>query len=721
MIVTRDEAMPGRGEVLPAELQGGRTTRQRGEMGRASEDHPRDYHNGAAKPYADGRLKRHASVDSRPHILDDRHVAHGFGRSGDATPDFAIRAGHHTPGTNGTSISSDLPPRPRPVFDDPDRPLTPESVKEAQAAQHAQAQRKRNVLTKKPSLREVQAAQAANHAHRAAGGNITPEHQQQHPHQLVAEVKPRRSFSFGRMRGPRKPSLRNNFGKSKGSAPPLSGDQASIGYGGYPKAVHPRSRHGIGSDATGEMMGINMGIGDVGAHSGLGGDDWSLVDLPRTGEGLGLTMYAPSRRPSGEYAVAHTDHADRHVSTQGGEHGSIRTPGLDEGEVDISHASWAVKAPAHTTHTGRMTDMDQQQQARQYEAEPQQAQARARAQEARPFHRDLSTPAIPMPGAYITSVPPPTMTRDNGNTAERTLKTRPSFDSGTSVSEYHEASDRPLYGASGPARDLRIANPTPPPQSLLSKRYPSGTNANVPAPATRAYPYSDDNHRSDTRHIPRAMPAPSPGILPLGLPLGTGMSIPNDNRASQYTYSSEPMTSVLPIAGLPLGQNQGTTLDVPLSPGRPAVRGRGHDGLIDVGSVFGAQSIAGSVGYIGGGASQSVLGLTPERRSVQLPEMNRQQSAARLSGAGTGGMVQPQHAPVGGTEGQAQTGHRQGAQMGTSQYATYVRDLKEGSGSKDKRERDVRRYDANRGSVGSAAMGEAGPGPGSRRTRVQVG
>lgn len=739
---------------------------------RGSDDHPRECNNAGVRPYADGRLKRHASVDSRPDVLSHQPTvqdAHnGYAHPHPHAADFISRTGNHAPGTTGTSTasgSSELPPRPMPVFDDHDRPLTPENAREAQA----HAQRKRNVLTKKPSLKDTQAMHAAHAAqagqarqngHSHAGQIPPPQQQDQVQSDDASQSRPRRSFSFGRMRGYRKPSLKNNFGKGKNSAPPLASDNvhAQLGYGGLAgegiqEAVHPRSRHGIGSDATGETMAMGTSMGGLGS---LGGGDWSLVDLPQTqtGPGLGLSMYAPgaSRRHSHDGARGgaqqqehHRDQRDTLASTLGSPGrtygnggGSIQSPGVDEGEVDISQAAWAIKAPAHTTHAGSTSGWvaDHQRQ-RQYEVEQQQQQDGQQmapsASAPMPVQREISTPALPMPGAFYSSAQPP-LTRRQPNVGERALKTRPSFDSGTSVSEYHDASDRPVYrtgslSGQGQGRELHIANPTPPPQSLLSDRYPSDTNANFQGAAPHSYNDRESAHNTDTRYTPRAMPAPSPAILPLG----TGLSIPNDNRASHYTYSSEPMTSAAyaPALGMPLGATAAAQLDVPLSPTGAPSRGRAHDGLIDRGSVFGVQSVAGSVGYMGGGASQSVLGLSPDRRSVQLP-----MPEGAGAGAGTGTRQQPgmpvsvpvptppmtttAHTEVlsKGKSKEAISGQGQAPGQGqglgqASQYATYVRDVAEG--------RDPRRYDANRGSMISVATGEAGPGPGSRRTKVQVG
>ena len=526
VIISRDEAIPSRGEVLPAELQVERTTRQRGEgrgaawergKERGSGDHPREYNNAGARPYADGRLKRHASVDSRPEVLSHQPTvqdAHnGYAHPHAPAAGLVSRTGNYAPGTTGTSMSgsSGLPPRPLPVFDDHDRPLTPENAREAQA----HAQRKRNVLTKKPSLKDIQAMHVAHAAqagqarqddHSHVGQIPPPQQQDQNQSDDSSQARPRRSFSFGRMRGYRKPSLRNNSGKGKNSAPPPASDNlhAQLGYGGLagegmPEAVHPRSRHGIGSDATGETMTLGMGMGSgtsMGGLGGPGGGEWSLVDLPQTqtGSGRGLSMYAPvaSRRHSHDGARGgaqqqehHRDQRDTLASTLGSPGrtygnggGSIQSPGVDEGEVDIPQAAWAVKAPAHTAHAGSTSGWvaDHQRQ-RQHEHEQQQrqqqdGQAMAPLPSApMPVQREISTPALPMPGAFYSSAQPP-LTRRQSNVGERALKTRPSFDSGTSVSEYHYASDRPvdrtgLMSVQEQGRELQIANPTPPPHSLL--------------------------------------------------------------------------------------------------------------------------------------------------------------------------------------------------------------------------------------------------------------
>jgi hypothetical protein len=86
-------------------------------------------------------------------------------------------------------------------------------------------------------------------------------------------------------------------------------------------------------------------------------------------------------------------------------------------------------------------------------------------------------------------------------------------------------------------------------------------------------------------------------------------------------------------------------LDLPLSSARPAMMGRGRDAIVDVGSGIGIQSVVGSMGYMGG-ASQSVLGLTPAQSSANLPVMESETEDVRGFGVGRGGDVPPPPPPL---------------------------------------------------------------------------
>ena len=454
VIVQREDAVPSRGEILPRELHEGRNTRQR-QRERGWDDHPREHTDMGMRRVPDGRLKRHASVDSRPDMLDntpapaparfaDPHV-HAPHHDHPHGAMMGHRQGHMDVPTPATGSSDLTPPRPMPIFDDHERPLTPESVREQQQQAQSQGQRKRNVLTKKPSLKDAKEAQEAQAAralrqYRAEESHSQPQSQNQ--------ARPRRSFSFGRMKGYRKPSLRG--GNAKGSRESSEQD----GYGGLeggvmPQAVNPRSRHGIGSDATGELLPrpeAGTGLG------GLAGGDWSLVDLPRTGEGLGLTMYAPSRRMSGDEAQVGSRIGEAGERGQGA-HTSVESQGMpraaqtphshDHGHGDLHDHDHAHAQVHLELNQGVMQAMPQ---VAHTQARQQQQQQQQKLDQPKPPQRELSTPALPMPGAYTTSVAPPALTREStgigaaisnigtGAPITRTLHKQLSFDSTASAS-----------------------------------------------------------------------------------------------------------------------------------------------------------------------------------------------------------------------------------------------------------------------------------------------